>query len=43
MEPVFVTPDGDDGERLGERTVLLTFDVRQAQAARTAGITVVGA
>ena len=26
----------------GERTVLLTFDIRQAQAARSAGLTVVG-
>ncbi len=28
--------------RAGERTVLLTFDVRQAQAARSAGLTVIG-
>ena len=28
--------------RAGERTVLLTFNVRQAQAARTAGLTVIG-
>ena len=26
----------------GERTVLLTFEIRQAQAARSAGFTVVG-
>ena len=26
----------------GERTVLLTFDIRQAQAARSAGLTVIG-
>ena len=26
----------------GERTVLCTFDIRQAQAARSAGLTVVG-
>ena len=28
--------------RTGGRTVLLTFDVRQAQAARSAGLTVIG-
>ena len=29
--------------RAGERTTLLTFDIRQAQAARSLGMTVVGA
>ena len=28
--------------RAGDRTVLLTFDIRQAQAARTTGLTVIG-